>query len=362
MQRMAEAVLNGHPDKFSDLIADALVKAYCAKEPNAYVQIEVAIWSDLIFLTGFAATRQAHSIPVRDIILALGEAIGYSPDNHIDASRYIIHNHICHVRENPTQWTSYVNDQSIIIGYACGDARTHYLPPEQFLVWYFREAITQSIQQGLLHGHGPDGKILLTLTPSTNGWHINQLLLTLQHNKQASLFDVCDYVMQTLREAYETLQQNDPRWLTSWYAIPFLFNPNGPFIRGGSDSDNGQTGRKLVMDFYGPQTPIGGGAFYGKDLNHIDRLGAIQARQYAVNQVASGAESALVQVSFAPGIDTPLSAILQSNQPAYTSLNNYFNASVMRRQTNLDHLQYDVIKLGTFYNQELSFNNPSSSV
>lgn len=359
MKRMAEAVLNGHPDKFSDLIADALVKAYCAKEPDAYVQIEVAIWSDLIFLTGFAATRQAHTIPVRDIIVELGEAIGYSRDNHIDASRYIIHNHICQVRENPTQWTNYVNDQSIVIGYACGDALTHYLPPEQFLVWYFREAITQSIHQGILHGHGPDGKILLTLTPSTNGWHINQLLLTLQHNKQASLFDVCDYVMQTLREAYETLQQKDPRWLTSWYNIPLLFNPNGPFIRGGSDSDNGQTGRKLVMDFYGPQTPIGGGAFYGKDLNHIDRLGAIQARQFAVNQVASGAESALVQVSFAPGIDTPLSVHLESNQAPYTSLEQYFIASGMRGRKNPHHLQYNLFKLGTWYNNELSFNRPS---
>ncbi|MGI9190477.1 MAG: methionine adenosyltransferase domain-containing protein [Chitinophagaceae bacterium] len=360
MQRMAEAVLNGHPDKFSDLIADALVKAYCAKEPDAYVQIEVAIWSDLIFLTGFAATRQPISIPVRDIIVELGQTIGYSTYNHIDASRYIIHNHICQVRENPTQWTDYVNDQSIVMGYACGDALTHFLPTEQFLVWYFREAILKSIHHELLHGQGPDGKLLVNLTASPTGWYINQLLVTLQHNKQTSLFDVCDYVMQTLREAYETLQNKDPRWLTPWYQIPFLFNPNGPFIQGGSDSDNGQTGRKLVMDFYGPHTPIGGGAFYGKDLHHIDRLGAIQARHFAVNQVASGAESALVQVSYAPGIDTPLSVVLQSNQPAYTSLNNYFNASTMRRQRKTEHLDYSLFKLGTFYNEELSFNNPSS--
>lgn len=359
MQRMAEAVLNGHPDKFSDLIADALVKAYCAKEPDAYVQIEVAIWSDLIFLTGFAATRQSYTIPVRDIIVELGEAIGYTATNHIDVSRYIIHNHICSVRENPTQWTHYVNDQSIVIGYACGDARTHYLPPEQFLVWYFREAISKSIQQGLLKGHGPDGKLLVSLTATNTGWHINQLLVTLQHEKNTSLFDVCDYVMQTLREAYELLQQKDPRWLSMWYNIPFLMNPNGPFIRGGSDSDNGQTGRKLVMDFYGPQTPIGGGAFYGKELNHIDRLGAIQARQFAINQVASGAESALVQVSYAPGIDAPLATCLQSNLAPYTLLDTYFNASAMRRRMNPEHLQYDLLKLGTFYNEELSFNQPS---
>jgi S-adenosylmethionine synthetase len=359
MKRYAEAVLNGHPDKFSDLIADAIVRAYCEKEPDAYVQVEVAIWSDLIFLTGFAATRQSHHIPIRDIIVALGEAIGYTSTNHIDASRYIIHNHICNVCENPTQWTSYVNDQSVVLGYACGDARTHYLPPEQFLVWYFREIIIHSLSSGLLKGHGPDGKLLISIIETPAGWEIEHLLITLQQAAGSSLFDVCDSVNQTMREAYNTLQSIDPRWITPWHKVNFLLNPNGPFFRGGSDSDNGQTGRKLVMDFYGPQTPIGGGAFYGKDLNHIDRLGAIEARQFAVNQVASGAESAVVKVSFAPGIDAPLSVFIQSNQTAYTPLEPFFKASEMRRRINPALLHYDLLKLGTFYNNELSFNNPS---
>ena len=35
--------------------------------------------------------------------------------------------------------------------------------------------------------------------------------------------------------------------------IELLINPNGPLLNGGSDGDNGQTGRKLVMDYYGPR-------------------------------------------------------------------------------------------------------------
>ena len=52
-------------------------------------------------------------------------------------------------------------------------------------------------------------------------------------------------------------------------------------MNGGSDGDNGQTGRKLVMDFYGTRVAIGGGALSGKHLTHIDRCGAYAAREAA---------------------------------------------------------------------------------
>ena len=66
-----------------------------------------------------------------------------------------------------------------------------------------------------------------------------------------------------------------------------MVNPNGPLVEAGSDGDNGQTGRKLVMDFYGPRVPIGGGALSGKHLTHIDRIGAYAAREAAVRAVRS---------------------------------------------------------------------------
>lgn len=358
MKHYAEAVLNGHPDKFSDLIADAIVKAYCEKEPDAYVQIEVAIWSDLIFLTGFAATRQAYTIPIRDIIVSLGEAIGYTHQNHIDASRYIIHNHICCVHDNPTQWTHYVNDQSIALGYACGNALTHFLPPEQFLVWHLREIIIQSLSTGLLQGHGPDGKLLVSIIETPAGWELEHVLVTLQQAPDSSLFDVCDSVNQTLCEAYNNLQVLDPRWLTPWHKVNFLLNPNGPFFRGGSDSDNGQTGRKLVMDFYGPRIPIGGGAIYGKDLSHIDRLAAFEARKQAVNLVAQGANYAEVRLAYAPGIDEPLSVQIHTNATLQTNYETHFNAANMRKNIHREHAEYNLSQLGTFYNPNLSFNMP----
>ena len=85
-----------------------------------------------------------------------------------------------------------------------------------------------------------------------------------------------------------------------------MVNPNGPLVEAGSDGDNGQTGRKLVMDFYGPRVPIGGGALSGKDLSHIDRIGAYAAREAAVRAVQSGADECLVRLAYAPNHAEPL--------------------------------------------------------
>ena len=85
-----------------------------------------------------------------------------------------------------------------------------------------------------------------------------------------------------------------------------MLNPNGPLLNGGSDGDNGQTGRKLVMDYYGPRIPIGGGALFGKDPTHIDRVGAKQAREMALGEVRSGAGESLVRLTYAPGVSEPI--------------------------------------------------------
>jgi len=54
---------------------------------------------------------------------------------------------------------------------------------------------------------------------------------------------------------------------------------------GGPEGDNGLSGKKLVVDHYGPGVPIGGGALCGKDPHKVDRAGALAARQLANKQV-----------------------------------------------------------------------------
>jgi S-adenosylmethionine synthetase len=78
-------------------------------------------------------------------------------------------------------------------------------------------------------------------------------------------------------------------------------NRSGTFVAGGAMNDNGQTGRKLVCDFYGPRVPIGGGALSGKDPWRLDRAGAFRARQIALAIVDTGfVRDALVTLAWCP--------------------------------------------------------------
>jgi S-adenosylmethionine synthetase len=132
------------------------------------------------------------------------------------------------------------------------------------------------------------------------------VLVTLQQRADTPFLELCEGVAATLAAAYRETREKDPRWRAPWAEVDLLINPNGPLVNGGSAGDNGQTGRKLVMDFYGPRVPIGGGALSGKHLSHIDRIGAYAARDAAMRAVQSGAKECLVRVAYAPNRDQPL--------------------------------------------------------
>jgi S-adenosylmethionine synthetase len=83
-----------------------------------------------------------------------------------------------------------------------------------------------------------------------------------------------------------------------------ILNGAGEFIIGGPEGDNGLSGKKLVIDHYGPSVPIGGGALAGKDPK-VDRCGALRARQLAKTLVRAGVDEARVILGWAPGSDTP---------------------------------------------------------
>jgi S-adenosylmethionine synthetase len=132
------------------------------------------------------------------------------------------------------------------------------------------------------------------------------ILCTLQHQETTPLMDLSLAITEILSRAYGRLQEEDKRWCRPWRDVELLINPNGPLIEAGSDGDNGQTGRKLVMDYYGPRVPIGGGALSGKHLSHVDRAGAYAARRAALDAVLSGAHSCQVTLAYAPNLNAPL--------------------------------------------------------
>ena len=306
MIRISEAVLAGHPDKFCDQVADAIIGECMRVDPQAYGQVEVATWSDEVWLNGGVCTRRPVEKAFADIVVEVGRAVGYCGANWVQADRYRVTDAVCRRQSDPEAWTRKVNDQCVVIGWAGYDAKVRYLPPEHFLAQAFREALMASCRGGYLAGQGPDGKLLVRLREQSAGWELEHVLVTLQQLESVAFADVCEAVEKTLEEAYEAVRRADGRWSVPWRDVRLMVNPNGPLINGGSDGDNGQTGRKLAMDFYGPRVPIGGGALSGKHLSHIDRIGAYAAREAAVRAVESGAGECLVRVAWAPNIPEPL--------------------------------------------------------
>jgi S-adenosylmethionine synthetase len=306
MIRVSEAVLPGHPDKFCDQVADAIVAECYTVDPRAYCQVEVSVWSDQIWISGGTATREPFERPLDEIVREVGRHIGYVPGNAIDSGRYDVTDVVCRFTRDPREWTNHVNDQAIVVGWAGYDGKTDYLSPEHFLADRLRGALFESCRVGELLGHGPDGKLLVRVRENPDAWCLEHVLVTLQHLPELDPVELSARVSRVVGEAYSVLRQADSRWVLDRDEVEICVNPNGPLISGGSDGDNGQTGRKLVMDYYGPRVPIGGGAIFGKDLAHIDRAGAYETRRIAVETVKSGAKECKVVVTYAPNIDSPL--------------------------------------------------------
>src|SRR5262249_53224394 len=202
MIRISEMVLPGHPDKFCDQVADAVIAECVAIDPEVYGQVEVSTWSDQVWLSGGVCTRRPLAKSMRDIVVETGLALGYVPGNHIDATRYQVTSTVCERIGDPAQWSRHVNDQSVVIGWAGYDAKVRYLPPEHFLAHALREALLQSCRDGLLMGQGPDGKLMVRLREEGRRWTLEHVLVTLQQSDAAVFMEVCCAIARVLEDAY----------------------------------------------------------------------------------------------------------------------------------------------------------------
>ncbi|MEW6012557.1 MAG: methionine adenosyltransferase domain-containing protein [Elusimicrobiota bacterium] len=357
MIRVSESVLPGHPDKFCDQIADEIVNRVCAFEEEAYAQIEVGVWSDEMYINGTILTSQKIEIDFKDVVRYVGDRIGYVENNHIDASKYKIRDYVCRLNmKDPTFWSRYVNDQSVVIGWAGYDEKTSYLPPEHFLSLYLKDEVFKSCLFGYMKGLGPDGKIIVIVEEKDKKFLLKEVLLTIMHPSKVNISEVVSVSIKTLNQAYIKLKEYDSRWASEINQITFKVNPNGEFTNGGSNGDNGQTGRKLVMDYYGPRIPIGGGALSGKIIGHIDRVAAYAARHAAVKAVKSGAGECLVRLAYAPNVNLPLNVLYEMKNEVKTEGIDFFDYRNMVKIYSPKHITSERAQGKYFFDLSLPWN------
>jgi S-adenosylmethionine synthetase len=309
MIRFSEMVLPGHPDKFCDQVADAIVARTAAFDPEAYCQVEVGVWQGNVWISGGFTLPAGESLPLGPVVAGVAGKVGYR-DAMGGQKVFSVTDTVCRMHEDPRTWTRKVNDQAICVGWAGYDGLTRWLPPEHFLAHALREALAAAIHGGALAGDGPDGKLLVVMAEEGTSWRLEKVLVTLQQSavqgREGEFMRFAVLVEATLRDTYGAVRTRDPRWSSSWDSVRCIVNPNGPLLEAGSDGDNGQTGRKLSMDYYGPRVGQGGGALSGKHFSHIDRIGAYAAREAAVRAVRSGASACRVVVAWAPNCPDPL--------------------------------------------------------
>ena len=317
----AEFVLPGHPDKLCDAVADTIVEHFAQGDARAQCGIEVACVFDRVFVTGRIASSSAPSRSVfggtRDELVrgayasagygidAAGHAWGPLPENlKIDWA-------LCFggFVENERELRHLSDDQAICVGYALRSPGTDYLPPAHWLARRIgRELARLRLEKGA--GQiGPDGKVIVHGTLNGRGGTFRPALVSvsLNHHEQSDWL----LLRRVVEEAVETACVG--------MALPEIeMNGAGMFVAGGPNGDNGLSGKKLVVDAYGPGVPIGGGSWSGKDFFKVDRLGGMTARRVALESlVASDADEALVTLTYLPGGDRPSRVdLLLDGQPS----------------------------------------------
>ena len=304
--RAAEFVFPGHPDKLCDAIADALVEQAMRLEPRALVGVEVAMHRHRVFVTGRIGAQGAQALDIAALVREVFRSAGYTWDWSPAADEIEVLTDLClgPLEDGEEEFRELADDQAICIGYANDLQATGQVPVEQWLVRRLARRLHALRGQHPDLALGPDGKVIVAvreLDGDAPSWTVESVSTSLQQRVGADEVALHRAVRQVVEEELKQAAQalpgfsaEPPRSLT--------VNGAGAFEVGGPQGDNGLSGKKLVVDAYGPRVPIGGGAWSGKDFFKADRAGALHARRLARFIVQLGlAREATVTLGWAPG-------------------------------------------------------------
>lgn len=320
----SESVTEGHPDKMSDQVSDAILDAMLADDPNSRVAVETLFTTGLVVVAGEVTTSTWVDIPaiVRQKVLDIGYdssekgfdgascgvsiAIGkQSPDIAQGVDDAFEERAEGSVDPLDRQGAG---DQGLMFGYACDDT-PELMPLPIALAHRLARRLSQVRHNGQVSYLRPDGKTQVTIEyDGDRPARLDTVVVSSQHAADIDLEtllapDVREHVVEP---EIETLDLD-----TSSYRL--LVNPTGRFEIGGPMGDAGLTGRKIIVDTYGGMARHGGGAFSGKDPSKVDRSAAYAMRWVAKNVVAAGlARRCEVQVAYAIGKARPVGLFVET--------------------------------------------------
>ncbi len=329
----SESVSEGHPDKVSDQISDAIVDLMLAKDPESRVACETMTTTQRVILSGeircapmYDEANEAWAVnggwapgakeEIEKAVRSTVRDIGYEQDGfHWKTLTFENHLHgqsseIAQGVDASGNKDEGAGDQGIMFGFAC-DETPDLMPAPLDYSHKILEQLAEDRKSGKAPFLEPDAKSQLSLRYE-DGKPVacTAVVVSTQHGKgydegekEAELKAyVKDVVTAILPEG----------WLSD--ATEWHINPTGAFEIGGPDGDAGLTGRKIIVDTYGGAAPHGGGAFSGKDPTKVDRSAAYITRYMAKNIVAAGlASRCTIQLAYAIGVSKPLSLYVDTH-------------------------------------------------
>lgn len=298
--RTTEYVSNGHPDKVADQISDAVLDEILKQDGNARVAVETMVKDNLVVLGGEINTKA--TVDYNNLIQNVVKDIGYDDPEHGFYYKNLTVINV--IGKQSTEIHSAVDgeelgagDQGFMVGYATNETET-FMP----IGIYISKKIGLMVNKN--SSFGPDIKTQVTFDEENQ--RVYSVLVSTMHNRNVNI----DEVRTTITEMVKNNEMGLSEDIFSLFdeCTEIHINPAGTWNVGGPVSDCGLTGRKIVVDQYGPYCPIGGGAFSGKDGSKVDRSGAYLARYIAKNIVATGlVNKCSVELSYMIGVAEPSS-------------------------------------------------------
>ena len=313
----SESVSEGHPDKVSDRISDAIVDKFLAAEPESRVAVETLTTTNRVVLAGEvrgpeSITKEVMEQAARDAV----RTIGYEQDGfhwkNMDVE--------VHVHEQSSDIAMGVDasgnkdegagDQGIMFGYATNETES-LMPATLDFSHKIRKSMADERHASDNKELGPHSKSQVTLQYE-NGKPVRatSVVVSTQHSAETSQGRVQEIVLPHIKSILPD------GWMPTDDEL--YINPTGQFIIGGPDGDAGLTGRKIIVDTYGGAAQHGGGAFSGKDPTKVDRSAAYVTRYLAKNVVAAGlSDRCTIQLAYAIGVSKPLSLYVDFHQTGH---------------------------------------------
>jgi len=320
----SESVSEGHPDKVSDQISDAMLDYFLAYDKNSKVAVETMVTTGQVVVAGEVYSKAYVDVQgvTRDVINKIGYTKSeYMFDGNSCGVLSAIHEQSGDIRqgvEREDKFDQGAGDQGMMFGYASRET-ANYMPLSlelsHLLVFEMAEIRREGKEMKYLR---PDSKSQVTIEYNDNNQpvRIDTIVVSTQHDD----FDEDETMLAKIKK--DVIEILVPRVLNQLPEnIQALFddkiiyhvNPTGKFVIGGPHGDTGLTGRKIIVDTYGGKGAHGGGAFSGKDPSKVDRSAAYASRHIAKNLVAAGVcDEVLVQVSYAIGVAKPMNIFINT--------------------------------------------------